>query len=349
MQKHEPPFRLREFKVEVTYRCTLNCVHCSSDARPSNSLEMSLADCVRILREAASLGAKEVALSGGEPMDWLGISDAVSTAVSLGLKTTVYTSGNATDFADKARTLRQIGVERFVFSLFGGTDATHERVTRIAGSFRATCQAVQSARQAGLEAEIHFVPMTTNYRELAGIAALAKRCGAHKVSVLRLVPQGRAALLKERVLNRVQNLELRQAIQDLRQSGFNIRVGSPYNFLMLNDKPGCWAAIDRIIIGPDLRFYPCDAFKRMDATQVAGTEQWSDLSVASVADCWEKSPYLQAVRAYLMSDFEDPCASCGYLERCVSGCLAQKAVVDGSLTKRPDPDCLGPSFAGRSR
>ena len=33
MQRHRPPFTLNEFKIEVTYRCDLNCIHCSSDAR----------------------------------------------------------------------------------------------------------------------------------------------------------------------------------------------------------------------------------------------------------------------------------------------------------------------------
>jgi radical SAM protein with 4Fe4S-binding SPASM domain len=349
MQKHTRPFYLREFKVEVTYRCDLNCVHCSSDARPSNSLEMSLDDCVRILKQAAAMGAKEVAFSGGEPLGWPPLADAASVAVEQGLRTTVYTSGNTTDFSAKARALRRMGVERFVFSIFGGTPATHERVTRVAGSFEATRAAIRMAKQIGLNPELHFVPMSTNYRELRDIAALALECGAAQISVLRLVPQGRAALLKGRVLNRVQNLELRQIIEELRQSGLRVRVGSPYNFLLLNDKPGCWAAIDRLIIGPDLKVYPCDAFKRIDSRELTGTDGWSSLGAASLEDCWKKSSYLEAVRAYLTTDFEDPCASCGFLERCFSGCLAQKAVIEGWLKKRPDPDCLGPSLAGRSR
>lgn len=50
----------------------------------------------------------------------------------------------------------------------------------------------------------------------------------------------------------------------------------------------------------------------------------------------------------LTSDFEDPCASCNLLEKCVSGCLAQKTIAHGSLAKKPDPDCLGPNFQGDS-
>ncbi len=348
MERHVRPFKLREFKVEVTYRCDLNCVHCSSDARPSNGFAMSQGDCLRILDEAKTLGASEVAFSGGEPVGWPHLGEAVSLAVKLGLRTTIYTSGNSESFERKAIKMRRLGVERFVFSVFGGTAATHERVTRVRGSFEITKNAIVVAGRAGLKTELHFVPMSTNYRELREVAGIASKCGADEVSVLRLVPQGRAALLSGRALDQVQNLELKTIIQELRDAGNRVRLGSPYNILMLNDKPGCWAAIDRLIIGPDLKVYPCDAFKRINATDLVGSDQWSDLHHCSLADCWNKSPYLEAVRTYLTTDFEEPCDSCGFLEKCLSGCLAQKTLAEGVLKKCPDPDCLGPSFVGES-
>lgn len=348
MQRHRRPFSLKEFKIEVTYRCDLNCIHCSSDARPSNTLEMGRDDCLRILADAAEMGAKDVALSGGEPLLWPHLADAVKAAAMLGLNVTLYTSGNAEDFRQKATHLRTLGSSRFIFSIFGATAASHERVTRKSGSFERARSAMQDALAVGVTTELHFVPMSGNYRELGGIAQIAHELGASRVSVLRLVPQGRAALVRDRVLNRVQNLELRRQIQVLRKEHGHdfVRTGSPYNFLMLNDTPACCAAIDRLIIGPDLRLYPCDAFKRIGAAELVKTEDWSCLASASLPECWKKSPYLEAVRTYLTTDFEDPCDSCSLLDRCVSGCLAQKVIAYSMLDKRPDPDCLGPNFRG---
>lgn len=346
MQPHTRPFHLKEFKIEVTYRCDLNCIHCSSDARPSNDLEMSRADCLRILEDAAAMGAKQVAFSGGEPLLWPHIQDAAATAVRNGMDVSIYTSGNSSDFPGRAKALHDVGVERLIFSMFGATASTHERVTRKAGSFERTQVAMQTAASLRLTTELHFVPMSSNYRDLADIAALAQRLGVSRVSVLRLVPQGRAALIGDRALTRVQNLELRRQILELRKRGHDIRTGSPYNFLMLNKTPACCAGIDRVIISPDLRLYPCDAFKKIDAEDIVHTGAWSSLVNARLSDCWTKSPYLEAVRTYLTTDFADPCASCRLLEACLSGCLAQKTIAYGSLDKKPDPDCLGPNFRG---
>ncbi len=348
MKRHAPPFILRDIKLEVTYRCNLNCVHCSSDARPSNSLEMNNSDCLRILDDAVGIGVRDVAFSGGEPLLWPNLSEAVEAAAERRMNITIYTSGIAEGFDRAAVSLHDLGASRFVFSLFGATPYTHERITRKAGSFERTKSAMQDALSAGLTTELHFVPMSSNYRELNDVARLARDLGASRLSVLRFVPQGRGVLVRYRVLNRIQNLELRRQILVLRKEhGDNfIRTGSPYNFLLLNDQPACSAAIDRLIIGPDLRLYPCDAFKRIDASELVKTMELSSLAGTSLSDCWERSPYLKSVRTYLTTDFQDPCSSCCLLEKCLSGCLAQKVIATESLDKRSDPDCLGPNFRG---
>ena len=346
IKHHTRPFTLHEFKIELTHRCDLNCIHCSSDARPSISTEMSLEDCIDILNQVTQIGVKEIAFSGGEPLIWPHINAAVKSAVDSGLQITIYTSGNCNRFKDKAKALQQHGAHRYIFSVFGASASSHERITRIKGSFEQTLKAMSDAREIGFATEVHFVPMSNNYRELKDVAILCKKYGALVVSVLRLVPQGRAALLRNQILNRIQNLELRQLIIDLRKSGYNIRTGSPYNFLMLSSNPKCCAGIDRIIIGPDLLLYPCDAFKQVKAEELIGTLKFSTLKEYDLRDCWENSPYLEAVREYLTTPFADPCASCQLLEKCLSGCLAQKVVAYGNLKKRTDPDCLGSEFRG---
>lgn len=337
---HKPPFILHELKIEVTYRCDLNCIHCSSDATPSNAIEMSCEDCIDILKQASIMGVKEVTFSGGEPLIWPHINDAVKAAIKNDMRVTIYTSGNCDSFRQKAKELFKYGASRCIFSMFGATAIMHERITRTKNSFNQTLNSILEANKIGFTTEVHFVPMAYNYQELTEIAAISKNCGASVVSVLRLVTQGRAVLLRERTLNRLQNIELRKIIQYLRKSGYNIRTGSPYNILMLNDNPKCCAAIDRIIIAPDLKLYPCDAFKCIKAEELVGTINNSRIGKSNLKECWDKSPYFESIRQYLTTPFSEPCASCRSLSNCLSGCLAQKVLSGGNLEKRPDPDCL---------
>ena len=84
MKHHQPPFILREFKIEVTHRCPLACIHCSSDAGPTVPKEMTEEKCLRILDEAIEMGAEEVAFSGGEPLIWPTLKEALKNLEEKG-------------------------------------------------------------------------------------------------------------------------------------------------------------------------------------------------------------------------------------------------------------------------
>ncbi len=256
------------------------------------------------------------------------------------MEVSIYTSGNVDNPRQAFRSLRDRGCARFVFSLFGSSVQTHERVTRIRGSFQRTLAAITVVGGLGAVSEIHFVPLADNFQELEGLAELGRNNGVSKLSVLRFVPQGRGQLIGRYALNQLQNLRLKKIIERLRGAGYEVRTGSPYNFLFLNDQPACCSGIDRLIVGPELDIFPCDAFKQILAEEIVGTSDYCRLDRFTLRDCWERSPFLHAVRDYLTTPFGIPCDSCDMLEGCLSGCLAQKVILHGDFKKRQDPACV---------
>ena len=332
--------QLRELKLEVTYRCPLACIHCSSDGRPNQTLQMDPSQSRGVLEAAAEAGVQEVAFSGGEPLVWPDIVASVASAFELGMKVTVYTTGNAPGHEGLLARLAEHGLSRAVFSLYSAEPLTHERITRSRGSHAATCDAIRAAASMGVRTEMHFVALARTYRCLPDIVDLASDLGATRVSVLRFVPQGRGALLGSDVLTRMQALELKQSIQALRGGGRDLRTGSPWNYLGVNPDPVCLAAQDCMVVGPDLRIYPCDAFKQANAEELVGSMAKSSLATAGLEECWRESPFLNAVREVLTQLPAEPCASCGVHEACRSGCLAQRVIAVGAIESGPDPGCV---------
>ena len=332
--------QLRELKLEVTYRCPLSCVHCSSDGRPDQALQMDASRWRTILKDAAEMGVREVAFSGGEPLLWPDIVSAVAYARDLGLEAIVYTTGTAPRHDEVFSELVSSGLTGVVFSLYSADPSAHERVTRRRGSHELTCSALQSASSTGTRAEIHFVALARTYRSLPAVVQLATSLGASRVSVLRFVPQGRGALLKSEVLSRLQALELKRSIEALRAEGRNVRTGSPWNYLGINADPKCLAAQDCAVVGPNLCVYPCDAFKQVRAEDVVGSAVMSSVAESSLLDCWRESPYLQAVRDVVSQVAVEPCLTCKAFLACRSGCLAQRVIEVGSIVGGPDPDCV---------
>ncbi|MFH1648460.1 MAG: radical SAM protein [Patescibacteria group bacterium] len=340
MNYHQRPFILKECKIELTYKCPLACIHCSSDATPENITEISKEKCLRIIQEAVDLGTNKISFSGGEPLQWDGIEEVIASASTKGMTVIIYSSGNIPYQNEKMGKLVSCGASRIVFSIFGNSALSHERITRRRGSFNNTIAAVEAAKEVGLNTEFHFVPLSINYKELPKVFNLATTLGVKTVSILRFVAHGRGHLIKRYSLDRLQNLELRKIIETARNNGLIVRTGSPFNFLLLNDQPECTSGIDRIIIRPDLRIYPCDAFKQVKAEELVGTLDFSTLDQWSLKECWERSPFLEVIRKYLITDFEEPCVNCNKLELCLSGCLAQKVLKSKDLRKQPDPMCI---------
>jgi radical SAM protein with 4Fe4S-binding SPASM domain len=340
MKYHTPPFLLRELKIELTHVCGLNCIHCSSSATLTNTESIDVKRCAQIIDEAADIGVKKIAFSGGEPLSFSPVEAIVEKAARKHMEVAIYTSGYIEGFKETIGNLHRVGLCKVIFSLYSNDAVRHEKVSRTVGSHTATLSAIKHAVTLGLLTELHFVPFSDNYTELGPLAILAKELGINAISVLRFVPQGRGKEIESRKLNAEQNSLLKANIEGLRKDGHNIRTGSPYNFLLLNDQPQCCAGIDRMTVLPNLRIYPCDAFKRISAESLVGTDKYSRLDRHSLEECWLQSPYLGAIRDYLTSPFPAKCAACCSIDFCLSGCLAQKVLADGSIRKSADPDCL---------
>lgn len=332
--------RLRSLKIELTYRCPLNCSHCSSDASHGHPITMRRADCMRIIDAAASIGVSEVAFSGGEPLVCDYLAEAVEAASGKRMTISLYTSGNTEGFEKTLKRLAERGLKRVVFSLYSNLESVHDSVTCVPGSLSTTISAMAAAGKGGLITEAHFVPFASTISEIEGVCRLAGRHGAQAVSVLRFMPQGRGVFMPDAIPSKRHNVLLRNEILRLRKVGYHIRTGSPYNFLMLEKQPHCGAAVDRLTILPDLSIAPCDAFKQFTAKEVIGDTSYSSLASATLEECWKMSPYLNAVRDVVLTSSEGTCGSCSDRSKCRGGCLGQKLATFGCLSRRPDPACL---------
>lgn len=340
MEWHKAPFMLKEIKIEVTHDCALSCVHCSSIAGYLSNRSIDWPACKKILDDAATMRVENVAFSGGEPLLWEHIHRAVEHATQKNMAVSIYTTGNIFNAELLLEKLYGAGLSKIMFSLYGDNSEKHESITGRLGSYNKTVAVATYCVDIGIETEFHFVPLRHNFSSLREISNRARTMGIKRVSVLRLVPHGRGAAKEVEPLSHDQNLELRRIIKELRKYGHEIRLGSPYNFLMLRKKPQCCSGIDRLTIGPDLKIFPCDAFKHILPADIGVSSDYSCLFTKSLAECWEKSPYLWAVRNYLTSDFATECSICKKLEYCRSGCLAQKYYTFGELRKCSDPMCL---------
>lgn len=207
---------LEEIKIELTKNCSLSCIHCSSNASSGNPLQLTREVVLSLLSQSSELEVKSIVFSGGEPLLWPWIADAVRTCSVLGLRSSIYSTGInlIDDGAKEIVALADLGLSRAIFSLHSPFKPQHEEITRKLGSFDETVAVMKELGENGVAREIHFVPLQINYQQLAELLELAEGLRISKISILRFVPQGRGVILKNsrEMLTQKETVELRKLI-----------------------------------------------------------------------------------------------------------------------------------------
>lgn len=239
---------LNELCLEITNRCIMNCLHCSTASPGCEERvdELSLREMKMIISDFHALGGKILEISGGEPTLHRNLVDIVAFAKGKDLKTRLYTCGVSYNrrlrplSAALLKKLHKQGLDKIIFNLQGATSEVHDLITRKSGSFEALCQTIINAEKLGFWIGTHFVPMQPNANSFEDVLKLANKLGIDEVALLRFVPQGRGEINKIKLKLASDKLwEFLKIVAQLTKKygdKLKIRAGCPLDFLGFIDE-----------------------------------------------------------------------------------------------------------------
>ena len=293
---------LSEISIEILQRCPNRCIYCSSHSNPQATHIIPFEIIKNVIDDAKSLGCKTVCLSGGEPFLHPQILDIISYIAKQQLTCYVYTSGIymkdevysslPNEYIEAIRGM----VDKVIFNVEADSSALYDQIMGTdVGGFGMMKKSICDCVSSGLVVETHVVPMQVNFKHLKSIFEMCYQLGVSKVSILRLVLQGRAlenlSLVK---LTGEESREVTKLIKALKEAyKGKVRIGLPYSDS--NCRIYCKAASDKINVRYDGNVYPCEVFKDDLLNAKLGCEPdnvWKD----SFYDLYQNSPYLNVVR-----------------------------------------------------
>lgn len=308
---------LSEISIEILQRCPNRCIYCSSHSNPQATHIIPFEIIKNVIDDAKSLGCKTVCLSGGEPFLHPHILNIISYIAKLQLTCYVYTSGIymkdevysslPNEYIEAIRGM----VDKVIFNVEADTSALYDQIMGTdVGGFDMMKKSINDCVSSGLVVETHVVPMQVNFKHLKSIFEMCYQLGVSKVSILRLVLQGRAlenlSLVK---LSGEDSREVTKLIKALKEAyKGKVRIGLPYSDS--NCRIYCKAASDKINVRYDGNVYPCEVFKDDLLNAKLGCEPdnvWKD----SFYDIYQNSSYLNVVRrrieAFKKEDGNETC------------------------------------------
>lgn len=305
---------LYEVTIEVTQRCPNQCIYCSSWSSPDQQEMLDFNTISQVIDDAAELGAKLINLSGGEPLlrqDIVAIADSIH---SKGMKIRLYSSGLAFDGTYSSLPLDLLEslkgkIDHLIFNYESSEPEIYGSIMgTMADNLPLLEETIRRAISVGIPVEAHLVPMKCNFRQIPKTLERLYSLGVEKVSLLRLVPQGRTVGNLERtVLTVDEEEELKDIQQELSEKyGNKLRLGKPYR---RGKYSSCMTGTIRMAVRYDGFVFPCGAFK--DGVEEYEGCKPDNVKEKRLKDIYVNSAYITKVREdldkYYEGIVEEPC------------------------------------------
>jgi len=281
--------RLRELWFHVTNRCDLACSHCLFASGPGDRTELPAASILQLADQAADLGCRVFALTGGEPFvhrEFPAIIDGLlqhdnSHVVILTNGMSLRRRLQGCEW-DLSRMHLQISVD--------GLEDNHDRI-RGRGTFAALREQLLWLKEQEIPFTISMCVAGNNLADMPGVVDFAAEVGASGLHFMWYFIRGRGAAEQFALPDQIFD-QLRCAAERAERHGIRIdnlealktQIFAPSGTFHDGSNSG-W---ESLAIGPDGNLYP-------SAALVGVPDLASDLSVG-LEQAWQTSPVLENIR-----------------------------------------------------
>ena len=337
-----PTYILEHVDIEVNHRCDMECRHCSARAgKGRRSNELTASQIMKVLSDAMALGLRKAGLTGGEPLFDVPKLEVVARFCVDELRVPIHMHTNGTLVTEEY--CKPGGVltlfESVSVTFLGGDAATHDRMTKVRGSFEKSLRGVQICASAGLPLTCYFIPTQGTCPGFKGLAERLHGIGVKRIRAMALAPSGRArpiygetAPLQDELREFERDLlEVRNRLGTHVEAGYCTRLSMPrLEILAGHDK--CMSGINRVHINSKGDVFPCTAASGVKELRLGNLLR----NAASIESIWRESPLVGRIRKMHQGQLP-ACGQCVRTPKCRAGCTVNACGTMSEVEREPCP------------
>jgi radical SAM protein with 4Fe4S-binding SPASM domain len=296
-----------EGSIELTHRCNLRCAHCYINEpladEDTRQRELPAADWCRIIDEIAAQGCLWLLVTGGEPLLHPDFLDIYTYAKKKGIFLILFTNATLLTpaMADHLARWRPFLVE---VSIYGHTQATHEAVTGIPGSYERCRRGIKLLRERKIPLTLKTMVITLNQHEIRDMQNWARELGVQFRFDAVLQPRldgSRTPCTLRISPEKIVELDLADERRLKEWKSFWERFHEP---------PANPAELFHC--GAGINMFHIDPYGNLSACMMARNPSYN-LPAGSFAEGWQD--FLSTVRAQKRQG-QQPCAACSLISMC---------------------------------
>jgi radical SAM protein with 4Fe4S-binding SPASM domain len=209
---------------DITYACNLKCKHCYANAGKKQQNELNTDEAKKVIDTLSKALVPIISFSGGEPLVRPDIFELTQYASEKGIYVAVATNGTLIT-QEKAREMKEAGIDFTQISLDGATAETHDNFRGISGAYDKTIQGIQNAVKEGFFVNVAATANKYNYHEIPKIIDLCEQMYVNWFMMYNFVPTGRGQYIFDSDLSPQQREDLLQNLwQKLTDESCSVNV-----------------------------------------------------------------------------------------------------------------------------
>lgn len=268
--------------VELTYRCNLDCFYCYNDLGQRGQA-LDDGQYFRLLEDLAALQVMNLTFTGGEPLAHPSFLQIGRKARELGFVVRIKSNGHALRGELAAAIRREVDPFVIEISLHGAQAATHDRQTRMPGSFERLMSNLGELKALRQRVKLNATLTRWNEGEIAEMFALADRLGLPLSMSPTVTPRDDGDLGPLAIASSDEGVKTLYRFLDGRAPDADEAEVCTNNSSI---QKNCGAGAAGLAIDPFGTVFPCVQWRR----------PLGNLHEQPIAEIWQASPALAEVR-----------------------------------------------------
>ena len=208
---------------DITNSCNLKCKHCYANAGNKKSNELTTEEAKNVIDQLDKASVPIIAFSGGEPLVRKDIFELTKYTHDKGIYTAIATNGTLIT-KEKAKGMKNAGIEFVQISLDGSTAETHDNFRGIKGAYNKTLKGIKNCVEQDFFVNIATTATNHNYEEIPKILDLCEKLEVDWFMIYNFIPTGRGKFISNNDLTPEQREKLLNILWERLKKGNKVNV-----------------------------------------------------------------------------------------------------------------------------